>query len=146
MADSLLIDASVMSKWFNKGESNEEEALWLRTAWIERRIEIFSPSLIVYEVCNSIWKNPNIDRDQAKSLASLVVRLRPTMIEISEEDSEETMTLARKSKLTFYDAVYIALSKSHRCPLVSADGGQLDGAKGYTSSIHISKIKSIVRT
>lgn len=134
-----------MAKWFNRGESNEEEALSLRTAWIERRIELFSPSLIIYEVCNSIWKNPNVDRDQAESLAKLVVRLRPNLIEIAEEVSKEAMMLVKKSRLTFYDTVYIALSKSQKCPLISADNDQLNVAKDYAASVHISKIKSMVR-
>ncbi len=145
MADSILVDASVVAKWFNRGEPNEEEALSLRTAWIERKIELFSPSLMLYEVCNSIWKNPNLDRDRAESLARLAVRLTPTTIEIAEEDSEEAMRLAKKSKLTFYDAVYIALSKSRKCPLVSADNDQLEVARGYSASIHISKIKNLLR-
>jgi predicted nucleic acid-binding protein len=146
LADSFLVDASVIAKWFNKGETNEAEALSLRKAWIERKIEILSPSLIIYEVCNSVWKNPNVDRDQAESLSKLVVRLSPTLIEITEEDSEEAMALARRSKLSFYDTTYIVLSKSHKCTLISADNDQLNVAKGYTSSIHISKIKSIIRT
>jgi predicted nucleic acid-binding protein len=146
LADSILVDASVVAKWFNRGEPNGEEALWLRTSWIEQKIELFGPSLILYEVCNSIWKNPNLDRDRAASLARLAIRLRPTTIEITEEDSEEAMRLAKKSKVTFYDAVYIALSKSHKCPLVTADNDQLELARGYSSSIHISKIKNLLRT
>ena len=70
MPDSFVVDASVVAKWFNKGESNEEEALALRNAWIERKVELCSPSLLIYEVCNSIWKNPNIDKDKATSLST----------------------------------------------------------------------------
>lgn len=146
MIDGFVVDASVVAKWFNKGESNEEEALALRGAWIEGSVDLFSPSLVIYEVCNSIWKNPNIDRDQASSLAKLAVKLVPNLVEVGEVESSESMNLARKSKLTFYDAVYIVLSRYRKCPLISADGDQLKIGKDYTTSIHISKVRNLLRT
>lgn len=32
-----------------------------------------------------------------------------------------------------------------KCPLVSADNDQLEVARGYSASIHISKIKDLLR-
>jgi predicted nucleic acid-binding protein len=135
-----------MAKWFNKGEAYEEEALALRSAWTEGIVELFGPSLIIYEVCNSIWKNPNIQRDQALSLAKLVVRLGPTLIQVAQDESEEAMKLARKTKLTFYDSIYIILSRYHKCPLITSDNDQLQVAKDYTESNHISNLSSLLKT
>jgi len=146
MPDAFVIDASVVAKWFNKGESYEDEALTLRNAWIDGKVELYCPSLVIFEVCNSIWKNPNIDRDQASSLSRLVVRLAPTLLEVGEVQSSETMKLARMSKLTFYDAVYIVLSSYQRCLLVTADQDQLQVSKDYTKSIHISNIRELLRS
>ncbi len=146
MPNGLVLDASVVAKWFNKGESNEEDALTLRSAWIDGNIEQFSPTLVIYEVCNSIWKNPNIDREQASSLAKLAARLAPNLIEIGYDESSESMNLARKSKLTYCDAVYIILSRYRKYPLVSADGDQLKVGKDYTTSTHISKVKGILES
>ena len=146
MPDCYLVDASVMAKWFNKGEAHEEEALALRSAWIDGTLQIFGPSLIIYEVCNSIWKNPNVERKLALSLAKLVLRLRPNLIEVGENESEESMELARKTKLTFYDSIYIVLSKSRKCPLITSDNEQLEIARTYTASNHISNVRSLLRT
>jgi len=96
-----LIDASVVAKWFNRGESHEQEA--------------FGPSHIVYEICNSIWKKSNVDRELASSLSKLVVRLAPTLLNIGEAESSEPMDMVRKNKLTFYDAVYIVPSTNQKC-------------------------------
>jgi predicted nucleic acid-binding protein len=144
LPDCFLLDASVMAKWFNKGEDNEEEALALRKAWIDESVELFGPSLIIYEVCNSIWKNPSIGWDQALSLSKLAVSLKPSLIEIKQDESEEAMKFARKSKLTFYDSIYVVLSKSHKCPLITSDNSQLELAKGYTTSSHISDITRLL--
>jgi predicted nucleic acid-binding protein len=146
LPNSFLADASVIAKWFNKGEDYEEDALALRAAWIDESVELFSPSLVLYEVCNSIWKNPNIDEDQATSIARLVMRIKPNLIEVGEEELAEAMSIAKKSKLTFYDSIYIALSKSRKCPLISADNDQLEAAKNHAISIHISKIKRLLRS
>jgi predicted nucleic acid-binding protein len=145
LPDCFLIDASVMAKWFNKGETNEEDALALRSAWSDGIVELFAPSLINYEVCNSIWKNPNVQRDQALSLAKLVVRLAPNLIQVTQDESEEAMRLARKTKLTFYDSIYIILSKSRKCPLITSDKDQLEIAKDYTASSHISDLRNLLK-
>jgi predicted nucleic acid-binding protein len=148
MPDSFIVDSSVVAKWFNKGESNEEEALALRNAWIEGKVELYSPSLLIYEVCNSIWKNPNIDKDKATSLSKLAVRLSPALLEVREDESSESMNFARRNKkLTFYDSVYIVLSKYMKYSLVSADRDQLKASKGYAAtSFHISQIKNFLGT
>src|SRR5579875_334303 len=138
MPDSFVVDASVVAKWFNKGESNEEEALALRNAWIDGKVELYSPTLLIYEVCNSIWKNPNIGKDKATSLSRLAVRLSPTLLEVREDESSESMNFARRNKLTFYDSVYIVLSKFMKHSLVSADRDQLQASKGFAAaSFHI---------
>ena len=144
MAESLIVDASVVAKWFNEGESHEREALALQSAWISGRIQLHSPSLVTYEVCNSIWKNPNIDDEKAESLSKLAIRLKPNLIFVEERESSETMSLARKRKITVYDAIYIVLSKFRRCPLISADENQLRVAKGYTKAIHIREVLNII--
>jgi predicted nucleic acid-binding protein len=144
MPDSFVIDASVVAKWFNKGESNEEEALALRNAWINGKVELYSPSLLIYEVCNSIWKNPNIDKDKATSLSKLAVRLSPIFLEVRADESSESMNFARKSKLTFYDSIYIVLSKHTKYSLVSADRDQIQASKDYAPSFHISQIRSFL--
>ena len=144
MTNTFVVDASVIAKWFNKGETNEEEAIALRRAWIEGKAELFGPSLIIFETCNSIWKNPNLDRNQASSLSRLVVKLAPNLLEVGEAESSETMNLARQNRLTFYDAIYIVLSRQRKYPLVTADGDQLRASKDYTTSVHISKIGELL--
>jgi len=141
---SYLVDASVMAKWFNRGETNEQEAIALRDAWSTGKIALFSPALILFEVANSIWKNPNTEPREARSLVRLAVRLVPNFMEINEDISEEAMALAKRGKLTFYDSIYVALSKFSKLPLISADSDQLEIARGYAKSLHIGKVGEIL--
>ena len=90
-----VIDASVYAKWFNKGEKLEEEALRLRNDFVSGRVELHAPIQIVFEACNTIWKNPNIADADALSLAKQAVALRPEIYELNSEAAEEAMRLAR---------------------------------------------------
>ncbi len=140
MVESYVVDASVVAKWFNRGEANEREATLLRDAWIDRRTELFAPSLLLFEVANAIWKNPNVDRKTARSLTRLAVRISPSLLNPKEEVAEQAMRLARAQKITFYDAVYPAISKSLSFPLITADREQLTVSQGYTKAMHLSAI------
>ncbi len=140
MVESYVVDASVVGKWFNKGESNEKEARVLRDAWIDGRAQLYAPSLLLFEVANSIWKNPSIRTKTARSLVRLVIRLAPHLLNPDEEVSEDAISLARRSKLTFYDSIYLAFAKSLSHILVTADRAQLSVAEGYTKAVHLSGI------
>jgi predicted nucleic acid-binding protein len=137
LVKAYVVDASVVAKWFNKGETNEREALALRSGWSDGSVSLRSPALIVYEVANAIWKNSNIESGKAASLVRLLIRLSPDHVELTEDLSEEAMNLARRNKMTFYDSIYVALSNHLKLPLITADSDQLDAARNYTKALHI---------
>ena len=139
--DSYVVDASVVAKWFNRGESNEDEARALRDAWTDGKVHLYAPTLLLLEVANSIRKNPAIRTKTARSVVRLLVRLSPNLLNPDEEVSEKAMMLARISKLTFYDSIYLALAKSLSHILITADQEQLSIADGYTKAIHLSSIR-----
>ncbi|MBI2185481.1 MAG: type II toxin-antitoxin system VapC family toxin [Thaumarchaeota archaeon] len=145
MLESYVVDASVVAKWFNTGEAYEKEARNLRDAWISGKLHLRAPSMLPFEVANSIWKNPNISTKVARSLVRLVIRLSPDLMNPREEDSEQAMLLARRTKLTFYDSIYLTLAKSLSSILVTADDEQLSASNGYTKAVHIASIKKLER-
>lgn len=140
MAETYVVDASVVAKWFNKGETNEAEAIALRKAWISGDVELVAPTLLHFEVGNSIWKNPNVSARKARSLVRLMVRLTPKLVDLGGEEAEQAMLLARRMKLPYYDTVYLALAKSLSAAFITADQEQLDAAKGYVDCSHLSSI------
>lgn len=145
MIEELVVDASVVAKWFNRGEHNEEEAKVLRDAWSEGRVHLYAPDLLIYEVANSIQKNPGINTKTARSLARLLPRLSPTGLQMDEDASEETIALARRTKLTYYDAAYLVLAKSSNRVLITADNEQLSAARGYSTARHIASIRDLLK-
>jgi len=49
-----VVDASVVAKWFNRGEEYENEAAAVRKAWVSDELELIAPSHLPFEVANSI--------------------------------------------------------------------------------------------
>ncbi len=50
----VVVDASVVVKWFVK-EEGSEEALRLRDRYVEGEIQIIAPELITFEVLNALY-------------------------------------------------------------------------------------------
>lgn len=96
-----------------------------------------------FEVANSIWKNPNIPNDVARSLVKTAVNVSPTLVNPRERVVELAMLIARRTALTFYDAVYLALAKSLSLHFITADHKQLSASDTYVKSFHISQLPEI---
>jgi len=56
MAETLVIDASVLVKWFKKGEAFEEEALKLRRDVLSSKVAVMMSELTFLEVCRALVK------------------------------------------------------------------------------------------
>lgn len=140
MVDSYVVDASVVAKWFNRGEDLEEESDRLRTAWVNDEVRLEAPSHLQFEVANSIWKNPNVPARTAGSLAKALVEIAPKLHNLTEIMAEQTMSLAQRRDITFYDASYLTLARLLSLRLVTADDDQLRAASGYVRASHLSSL------
>ena len=116
----------------------------LREAWTGGRIRLFAPSLMIFEVANSIWKNPNTGDDLARSLVKAAMNLSPTLINPTALVVGQAMLVARKATMTFYDAVYLALAKSMSLRLISADHKQLSASSRHVNAVHIAQVPEII--
>jgi len=134
---NLVIDASVYAKWFNRGEEFEDVALRLRGEFVNGRIEFHAPSHIIFETCNTIWKNPNITDADALTLTKEAVILKPEILELDQEIAEEAMRLARLENVSFYDVTYVAIAKKLAFALVTADDKQYGIAKRHVKCRHL---------
>jgi len=116
---SLVIDASILAAWFLDEKSDPRvEAAFDTVA----RIETLAPTLFFYEIRNALLVSERRNRiTEAMSaaflrdLGLLPIRLEPA------GDSASLMTLARRRKLTVYDAAYLELAKREGLPLATLD-------------------------
>jgi predicted nucleic acid-binding protein len=122
---SLVLDASSTLDWFNRlpeapdvhGASGLLERVIRAGAWV--------PSLWKLEVANALHFSAVHGRRDAGFVAKSLADLEALPIAIDNETDvrawSDTLDLARRHKLTLYDAAYLELALRRGLPLASLD-------------------------
>lgn len=139
MPKRFTLDASVAAKWFNN-EDLTDKALQIRDAFVHGKIDLLAPEQMIYEVGNSIWKNEALTPEDAAKAIEDLIDLQIELICISPRLAASAMKTARESRITFYDAAYIALADQYDAPLISADGEIL--VKSSKNSVHLKDLQT----
>lgn len=118
----LLIDTSVLIKWFHsEGESELSEARAVRRAHVSGELDAHILDLAIYEVGNVLiralgWEPAEVG-DQLDDLQTI---LGPPLV-MTSDWLRHAATLAHHHGLSFYDAGWAATADQLHMPLVSAD-------------------------
>jgi len=115
-----VLDASVAVKWYVK-EEMRDIALRIRNDFVSELVNLEAPSLILYELGNALRHHPV---STAVDCAEAVRQLRNIGLIFHELDDDLIIlaaNLAYDEKITFYDAVYLALAKDLHAMLITAD-------------------------
>jgi predicted nucleic acid-binding protein len=119
---ALLVDSSVLIKWFHReGESEVAEARAILNAHLREEIEARIIELGLYEVGNVLltslhWKARDVS-DQLGDLISIC----GTPLFVPIPWLYDAARLSQASRLTFYDAAWAAAARALRVALVSSD-------------------------
>lgn len=118
----LLIDTSVLIKWFHsEGESELPQARALRSAHIAGELDAHLLDLAVYEVGNVLARALRwTSADVADQLDDLLAIFGPPLI-MTPDSLRSAAALAETHALSFYDASWAAAAKEWGIPLISAD-------------------------
>jgi len=117
----LILDASVLGALF----LNEEEAEEIHQ--VVKSHHIHAPSFWRFEVSNAVWKKKEIPPEISKDIIERIWRF-PIYTSESEELAVESLSIARKYEITFYDSFYIAMAKLSNMPLWTTDKIQAKAA------------------
>lgn len=118
----LLIDTSVLIKWFHSdGESEIEQARALRLAHVTGELEAHVLDLALYEVGNVLVRALHwTATDVADQLDDLNAILGPPLV-MTPAWLGRAATLAHTHTLSFYDASWAATAIELGIPLISAN-------------------------
>jgi predicted nucleic acid-binding protein len=114
---SLVIDASILAAWFLDEKSDPRVEMAFDTV---ARVETRAPSLLYYEIRNALLVSERRNRITEAMSAAFLRDLALLPIRLEPADAS-LMTLARKWKLTVYDAAYLELAKREGLPLATLD-------------------------
>lgn len=121
MRPLLVTDASVAVKWFKpSGEQHLEQALELLTGHRDGAVALAAPSHLRLEVINALWSK-SIDAEGLGHVARDLDDLDVLWFEVDRDLTEHAARIAAETRLTVYDAAYVALALRLDAPLVTCD-------------------------
>jgi len=132
-AQVFVIDASVAVKWY-ASEEDRDRALKVRRDYVEGRIDLVSPALILYEVFNALRYHPGLSPSDVARYVDSLLDMQMDLRLPSEETNGVAAELAVKECISGYDAHYIALAKSMQARLLTSDARLRDRLSDETKN------------
>ena len=118
--EKVVIDASVVVKWFIEEEASEE-ALAIRTQFIEGEIELMSPSVLNYEVLNALKYSTLYNIQELIIAATALENYGIIQVPLNGEYAKQVVTIALENEISIYDAAYIGLAEIMETQVYTAD-------------------------
>jgi predicted nucleic acid-binding protein len=128
----VVLDTSVVIKWFSD-EVYTEQALEIRSWYVDNRIGVFVPDLLVYELSNALRYNPDYDAADVKKAVTSVFDMDFEIVTPSESMISSSVEIADENDLTVYDSTYIALAKTLNAKVITAD----DEISEHSDAVHV---------
>ncbi len=118
-----VVDASVVAKWFLP-EAHKDKAEKLLRDFLDEKVQLTAPDLLVAEVGNILWKRCNLLRDisslqAAQSYDDFLAIGLP--LSASPTIAASALKFAMEEHHRIYDMLYIALAEEQSCDFVTAD-------------------------
>jgi len=120
-AQTVVLDTSVMIKWFRQGEVLADRALILRDTYLQGQISVTVPGLVSYELANVLRFKKDLSTEQVCAAVSSLFDLGLDWIAPSPAAMVRAVEIARKYNTTVYDATFAALAESLDSTLITAD-------------------------
>ena len=121
MDGSVVLDTSVIIKWFRQGEVLAGQALALRDAYLDGQIVIAIPSLVAYELANVLRYKTDLTTDQVQEAVQSLFDTGLEWVSPSSAMMRRAVEIARTHETTVYDAAFAALAESLNATFITAD-------------------------
>jgi predicted nucleic acid-binding protein len=127
----VVLDASVVLKWFAAEQRGSFEARQLRDEYQAGRLSVVVPSLLFLELLNVAGRRW---RWEAEAVAELAEALGDLSFEVSEPELPSVALWVSRG-LTAYDAAYVALAERRDLALVTDDDAIIKFAPGISRAL-----------
>ncbi|MBS7635520.1 type II toxin-antitoxin system VapC family toxin [Candidatus Bathyarchaeota archaeon] len=131
MKDKVVADASVIVKWVMP-EDYTENALRLRDDFLDGRVDIHAPSILLLEVATALRKyylKGFIGKDTAERALGLIASSEIRLHEIDIDMTLKSLRMSLDYNITVYDAAYIVLASRLSATVYTADDRLLSNQK-----------------
>ncbi|MBN1954997.1 MAG: type II toxin-antitoxin system VapC family toxin [Anaerolineae bacterium] len=116
----MIIDASVVLRAYFPDEEQVEAQELIRDH-VAGRVDLVAPTLILYELINSVRQAERRERITTQEGESILESFERLGIKLEAVEWKETLVLAREFDRSGYDAAYLALAKARGEKLITGD-------------------------
>lgn len=116
----MVLDASVILKWFMK-EDDSDKAMSLKETHCIGKFNIVVPDILLYEVGNALRYEPEFSPEEIKLCLKELYELNLNIIAPLPHILNLIPDIAFHYDITFYDASYICLAQILNIQFVTAD-------------------------
>ena len=127
----VVLDASVILKWYLADETYGQKALDLLVCYIGKELNILSPSLLEYEVINGLLIAQRRGRMKEEKIITAIggfFDLEIKLIDLSHF-YPKVLNYCKVYNRSIYDASYLALAEVENVSLITADEGLFRAVK-----------------
>ncbi len=119
--DRLIIDASVVTASLLPDEPYHDAALRILARFLRDGLELFTISLLRYELTNALWKGLKLGRVKLEDAEAALREFEAFNIPEVEVSTTAILRLAHTYDRSAYDTAYLTLAEERRIPLITAD-------------------------
>ncbi len=132
MAYQIVLDTSVIIKWFRQGEVLADHALRWRDAYLQGEVEITVPSLVAYELANVLRYKDDLTTDQVEAAVQSLFNMGLRWVAPSAASVCRAVAIAREQGVTVYDAIFVSLAEALGADLITADERLVHRLTGFS--------------
>ena len=116
----IVLDSSVVVKWFST-ETKSVEALKLLDSYLQGTVEFAVSEILICEVGNALRYKPDYDTQKWKTALTQLFNLHLSQTHLNENLTHRTGEIAYEGKITFYDALPVAIAENKKTVCITAD-------------------------
>ena len=116
----IVLDSSIVVKWFST-ETKSVEALKLLDSYIQGTVELTISEILICEIGNALRYKPDYDIQKWKTALAQLFNLHMNLIPLTEDLASRTGEIAYEGKVTFYDALPVAIAENRKTICITAD-------------------------
>lgn len=119
--ETVVLDSSVVIKWFREREPLREQAVLVRQAYLEGKLKVFVPDLLFYEIANVLRYKSDLSREQVRLAVQTLFDMRLERLAVTPQLLQRAVEAAYACNVTIYDAIFVACAESVGGVLLTAD-------------------------
>ena len=116
----IILDSSVVVKWFST-ETKSVEALKILDSYLQGTVELTISEILICEVGNALRYKPDYDTQKWKTALAQLFNLHMNLTHLTEDLIVRTGEIAYEGKVTFYDALPVAIAEHKKAICITAD-------------------------